>query len=331
MTATIARREFIAGLGSAAASPLAARAQQPRRVRRVGVLTDENDVDEQLVFTTIPEELEKLGWAVGRNLEIQLRSASADADRANADVADLLRFAPDVIFVASRPGLVGLQRATRTIPIVFAGISEPVAQGFVASLAHPGGNTTGFSNLEPTFGAKWLQMLKEIAPDIRHVAVVLHTEANPFYVAFSRSAEAAAPIFDVEVALERVHEPTDIEAVIIRLARDPGGGLIFLPDVFIETHRDQIVEMVARYRLPAAYPHRPFPEVGGLFSYGTDILDMTRRAAVYVDRILRGDKPADLPVQQPVKWELVINMKTAKALGLKVPNTLLVLADKVIE
>jgi putative ABC transport system substrate-binding protein len=331
------RRDFIAGLGGAAALPawpLAARAQQPGRVRRVGVLLggSESDPLGERQLAALRQELEKRGWTVGRNLQIEVRWAAGDGGRARAGAAELLKLAPDVILVVgASPGLAALQQATRTIPIVFAQMSAPVARGFVASLARPGGNITGFSNLEPTLGAKWLQFLKEIAPNIRRVAVVINPEAAPLNIDFSRSLEAAAPTFNVDVDQTLVHEPAEIEGVMTRLAREPGGGLIFPPDGFTNTHRHLIVELAARYRLPAAYGDRRLPEAGGLLSYGTDALDNMRRSAAYVDRILRGDKPADLPVQQPVKFELVINMKTVKALGLKVPNTLLISADELIE
>jgi ABC-type uncharacterized transport system substrate-binding protein len=292
----------------------------------------ENDPQGQRNVATVMQELEKLGWIVGRNLQIDLRWGATNADRARTTAAELVRLAPDLILVAgSAAGLPALQQATRTIPIVFVSYSEPVARGFVASLARPGGNITGFSNVEPTLWAKWLQLLKEIAPEIRRVAVVFNPETAPYNVTFSRSAEAAAPTFNVEVDQTPVREPAEIEAVMTRLAREPGGSLIFPPDVFVGTHRQPIVEMAARYRLPAIYANLTFPEVGGLLSYGTDQLDNFRRSAAYVDRILRGEKPADLPVQQPVKFKLVINMKTAKALGLEIPLSIRLRADEVIE
>jgi putative tryptophan/tyrosine transport system substrate-binding protein len=328
------RREFIAGLGGAAAWPIVARAQQPGRVQRLGMLMGglENDSEAEKIFTAVRQELERLGWTVGRNLQIDVRWSAILPDRARAGAAELLRMAPDVIWIiGTGPGVAALQQATSTTPIVFVNIIEPVARGFVASLARPGGNITGFSHLEPTLGAKWLQMLKEIAPNTRRVAVVINPETIPFNIAFSRSAEEVAPKFDVEVNLASVHEPAEIEAVMTRLAREPGGGLIFPPDFSTSTHRHLIVEMAARYRLPAAYAGRQFPEAGGLLSYGADPLDISRRSVAYVDRILRGEKPADLPVQQPTRFELVVNMKTAKALGLTIPPNLLALADEVIE
>jgi putative ABC transport system substrate-binding protein len=328
------RRDFIAGLGGAAAWPLAARAQQRGPIRRVGILTgqSENSLSRELVITAIQQELEKLGWVVGRNLQIEIQWGAIFADRARAGTAELLRSGPDVILVnAAGQGLAALQQATRTVPIVFSLIDEPVARGFVASLARPGGNITGFSNLEPTLGGKWLQMLKEIAPNVKHVAVVFNTETAPYSVAFSRSAEAAAPTFNVDVNQTTVRDPAEIEAVMTRLAREPGGGLIFAPDIFIGDYRYLLADMAVRYRLPAVYSSRLFPDAGGLLSYGADGLDIARRAAGYVARILKGEKPADLPVQQPVKFELVINKKAATALGLTVPATLLLFADEVIE
>ena len=329
----IRRREFITLVGGAVAWPLAARAQQPGRVRRVGLLIgpSESDPEGARQYTTIQRELEKLGWTVGRNLQIDARWAAGDPERARANAAELLRLAPDVVWVATPAALAALQQATRTVPIVFSVISEPIVQGFVASLTRPGGNITGFSNLEPTLGAKWLELLKEIAPNVRRVAVVFNAENSPFNVAFSHSAEAVAAIFHVDVAPTPVHELAEIEIIISRLAREPGGGLIFVPDFFLTSRRHLIVELAARYQLPAVYPGRIFPDSGGLLSYGADRFDIDRRSAGYVDRILRGEKPADLPVQQPVKFELVINMKTAKALGLTVPLTIQAIANEVIE
>jgi putative ABC transport system substrate-binding protein len=332
MSICLRRREFIAALGGAAASwPLAARAQQPGRVPRVGMLIGnlENEPEAQRSVATVVQELEKLGWTIGRNLQIEVRWGATLADRAKAGAAELLTLAPDAILVSTGLGMAALQQATSTIPIVFMGISEPVARGFVASLARPGGNTTGFSNSEPTLGGKWLQLLKEIAPDIRRVAVIINPDTVPYNVAFARSAEAAAPTLNVEVEQAPVHELADIEAVMTRLAGTPGGGLIFTPDTYL--HRQLIAEMAVRYRLPAVAGGRAFAEIGLLLSYGGDVPSMYRQAAGYVDRILRGEKPAELPVQQPVKFEFVINMKTAKALGIDIPPTLLALADVVIE
>ena len=244
------RRDFITLLGSAAMWPLAARAQQPGRVRRVGMLMGEweNEPEGQRRFAAVMQELERLGWTVGRNLQTEVRWAAIFADRAKAGAAELLTLAPDLILVSGTgPGLAALQQATSTIPIVFMSISEPVARGFVASSARPGGNITGFSNLEPTLGGKWLQLLKEIAPDIRRVAVLINPDTVPYNVAFARSAEVAAPTLNLEVEQAPVHEPADIDGVMTRLAGTPGGGLIITPDNFNNVHRQLIAEMAARY------------------------------------------------------------------------------------
>jgi putative ABC transport system substrate-binding protein len=327
------RREFITLLGGAAAWPLTARAQQPEPVRRLGVLmgTSDSDPEQRARFAAFRENLEKLGWTVGRNLQIDIRRAVGDAERARVGAAELLNLLPDVILANPVQGLAVLQQATRTVPIVFVSVSEPVAQGFVQSLARPGGNITGFSNLEPTIGAKWLELLKEIAPRVTHVAIMLNPQTTPFNVAFARSAEAAAPKFGVEAAFAPVHEPAEVEAIISRVASQSGGGLIVPTDTFTLYHRELIIELTARYRVPAIFGLRNFALSGGLMSYGADTVDVWRRSATYVDRILRGDKPADLPVQQPVNFELVINLKTANTLGLTVPPPLRAFATEVIE
>jgi ABC-type uncharacterized transport system substrate-binding protein len=313
------RREFVALLGGAAAWPLAAHAQQPERVRRIGVLMVGAESDH-----------ENLGWIVSRNLQIDYRWSVSDDERAAAAAAELLRLIPDVVLASAPPALRAVQQTTRTTPIVFAAISEPVAQGFVASLAHPGGNTTGFASLEPTLGAKWLELLKEIAPHVTRVAAMRNPASAPIGAQFIHSAEAAASKLVLKTVEAQVHEPAEIEAVITKLGREPGGGLIILPDAFLSLHQRLVIDLAARHRVPAIYPFRYFAG-GGLVSYGPDVADQFRRAAGYVDRIFRGEKPADLPVQQPTKFELVINIKTAKALGLDVPPTLLARADEVIE
>jgi putative ABC transport system substrate-binding protein len=254
----------------------------------------------------------------------------SDLEKGRLAVAQSLRLTPDVIVANGGLALTAAQQATRTVPIVFTGVSEPVERGFVASLARPGGNTTGFTNLEPTIGAKWLELLKEVAPGIRRVAVMLNPESSGA-ILFARSAEAAARKFAVQVVTALVHDAAEIETAMTMLGREPGGGLILPPDGFTPAYRNMIVELTLRYRLPMIGQSRVFPEAGSLMSYGVDLVDQYRQAATYVDRILRGEKPADLPVQQPVKFELVINMKTAKALGLTVPLTLQVAADEVID
>ena len=326
------RRDFITLLGGAAAWPIAARAQQQDRMRRIGVLGNaSNDRFVQAQFTAFREALEKLGWMEGRNIGIDYRWAMGDAEAARTGAAELLVLAPDAIVVNPVVGLAALQRATRTIPIVFTVVTEPVAQGFVASLAHPGANITGFSNLEPSVAGKWLQLLKEIAPQISRVAVIGNPETAPFNVAFARAAETVARSLSVDVTSAPVHAHSDIETVLTMLGREPGGGLIAVPDPFNTANRDFIIELAARHRVPAFYNDRPFVTAGGLASYGLNQLDLYRQAAGYVDRILRGEQPTNLPVVQPAVFELAINLKTAKALGLDVPSYLQQLADEVIE
>src|SRR5262249_20416391 len=333
----IGRREFITLLGGAAAAPAllpsrTARAQQ-KRIKRIGVLMlpAENDPQGRARVEAFEQGLEKLGWMVSGNLQIDYRWGMSDVERTRAAATELLNLAPDVILANGTPALPVVRRATVTVPIVFTVVNEPVAMGFVASLAHPGGNVTGFSDLEPTVAAKWLELLKEIAPGIRRTAFMFNSELNPSAVMFSRSAEAAAQKLAVEVLAARVKEPPAIEAIMTTLGREPGGSVIFPTVNFTSLHRNLIFELTARHHLPAMYARRFFADEGGLVSYGPDDVDQFRRAAGYVDRILRGEKPADLPVQQPTKFELVINLKTAKALDLTVPNTLLVSADEVIE
>jgi putative tryptophan/tyrosine transport system substrate-binding protein len=327
------RREFIVGLVGAAAWPLAARAQQPERMRRVGALMNysESDPEGQARAAVLRETLEKLGWTVGRNLAIDYRWAWATLSRYQAGAADLARSAPDVILVTGGPALAQLQQATRTIPIVFLVVSEPVALGFVASLARPGRNITGFTNLEPTIGAKLLELLKEMAPRVTHFAVMFNPDTSTIGAQLFRSAETAAQKFAVELVGAQVRQPAEIETTIGMLTREQHGGLIMAPDGFTQYHRKLVIDLAARHQLPAIYPYRYYAADGGLMSYGVDIFAQYRQAAGYVDRILRGDKAADLPVVQPTKFEFVINLKTAKALGLTIPETLLATADEVIQ
>ena len=328
------RREFITLLGGAAAVwPLAARAQRPDRVRRIGVLMNnsEGDLDAPSRVMAFQQGLEKLGWTVGCNLQIDYRWGAGEVGVTRAAASELLSLTPDVIVTDGGQGLAELRQAARTVPIVFMEINEPVFYGFVESLAHPGGNMTGFTGLEPTVGAKWLELLKEIAPRVTRIAVMFNPATAPGAVLFSRSAEAAAQEIAVEVVRAPVHERAEIEAVTRMLAREPGGGLILPIDTFTEVHRKLIFELAARDRLPAIYGVRSIAAAGGLVSYGIDLPGQFRQAAGYVNRILRGEEPADLPVQQPTKFELVINLKTAKALGLDVPPILLARADEVLE
>jgi putative tryptophan/tyrosine transport system substrate-binding protein len=328
----VRRREFIAGLG-AVAWPAAARAQQPPRVRKVGALMyySESDPDAQAGAAVLRETLEKLGWTFDRNLAIDYRWSMGDPERTQAAAVELVRSTPDVILATGGPALAPLQQATRTIPIVFLVVSEPVALGFVASLARPGGNITGFTNLEPTIGAKLLELLKGMAPRVTRFAVMFNPDTSTIGAQLSRSAATAAQKFAVELVDARVRQPADIETTITMLTREQHGGLIVAPDTFTQNHRKLVLDLAARHQLPAIYPYRYYAADGGLMSYGVDTLAQYRQAAGYVDRILRDGKPADLPVQQPTKFELVINLTTAKALGLSIPETLLATADEVIQ
>ncbi len=328
------RREFITLLGGAAAPwPRAARAQQGERMRRVGLLIQfpESDPQGQARIAAFREELQKRGWRIGGNLQIDYRWAVSNDERARSAAAELLELTPDVISANSTVPLRAVQQATRTVPIVFTTIIEPIGQGFVASLAHPGGNTTGFSYLEVSIGGKWMGLLKDIAPRVTRVACMFNPLRGPYSVGISHFAQEAAQRLEVQYVAAPVFEPTQIEPAIAPLAHEPNAGLIISPDAFTVTHRQQIITLAARYRLPAIYSERNLAVDGGLVSYGPDYVDHWRQAASYVDRILRGEKPADLPVQQPSKFYLAINLKTAKALGLDVPPTLLARADEVIE
>jgi putative ABC transport system substrate-binding protein len=326
------RREFIAGFAGAAAWPVAARGQQAERVRRIGVLMlyAAGDPAGQSRAAAFRQTLEKLGWKVGRNLEIDFNWGIGDADWIRSVIVDLLKKRPDLILANGGQAVQPAQQATRTVPIVFIGGSDPVAEGYVLSLAHPGGNVTGFTTLEPSVGAKLLGLLKEIAPSITHVAVMFNPD-NSGSRRLAGSAAAAAQQFSLEVTAAPVRGAAEIESLIAKQAREPGGGLIVPPDPSTSSYRKPIVELAARHQLPTIYALRTATAEGGLMSYGVDVPDLFRKAAVYVDRILRGEKPGGLPVQQPTQFELVINLKTAKALGLEVPPTLLARADEVIE
>jgi putative ABC transport system substrate-binding protein len=327
------RREFIVGFGIATVWPPAGRAQQTDRVRRIGVLIQyaESDPEGQTRLAAFREELQKLGWTVGGNLKIEYRWNVSNEERARSSTAELLKLAPDVIFANSTLPLRAVERATHTVPTVFTTIIDPVGQGFVASLAHPGGNVTGFSYLDVSVGGKWMVLLKEIAPRTTHAACMFNPQRGPYGERISLSAQEAAQKLEVEFIASPVFDPAHVEPIIRTLAHEPSGGLIVSPDAFTVTHRDDIVALAARYRLPAIYAERNFAVGGGLVSYGANYVDHFRQAASYVDRILRGAKPADLPVQQPSKFYLVINLKTARALNLDIPPTLLAVADEVIE
>jgi putative ABC transport system substrate-binding protein len=328
------RRDFIAGLGSAAAWPMAARAQQRDRMRRIGVLTNlpADDAQMQARNRAFLGSLQQLGWTVGRNVEIEYRWGAEVADRNREYAAELVALAPDVIVDAGgSPGLAALQRATRTVPIVFANIVDPVGQGFVEGLARPGGNITGFTLFEYALSVKWLELLKEIVPGMSQVAVA-RDAATAIGNGQWGAIQSVAPSFGVELRPVDLHEAGAIERAVAAFAGGAkNGGLIVTGNTFAIVHRTLIVTVAARHRLPAIYPYRYYVTDGGLISYGPDTIDQFRRAASYVDRILRGEKPADLPVQAPAKYEMVVNLRTAKALSLTIPETLLATADEVIQ
>ena len=327
------RREFIAMLGGAAAAwPLAARAQQPSGMRRIGVLMNlaESDPEGQARIAAFREGLGKLGWSEGRDVQIDYRWFAGDPGRARAYAAELVKLKPDVVFAAPTSSVAALQRETRSVPIVFAQVADPVGGGFVASLARPGGNITGFSQYEYGIGAKWVELLKQIAPQVTRVAVV-YDSANPESKEYLPVIEAAARSLGVQVSISAVRDAAEIERAIEEFAREPNGALLPLPGPLMGVRRDLIISLATRHRLPNVYAFRYYAIGGGLASYGTNLIDQYRRAAGYVDRILKGEKPGDLPVQQATKFELVINLKAAKALGLDPPISLLARTDEVIE
>jgi putative tryptophan/tyrosine transport system substrate-binding protein len=330
------RGEFITLLGGAAAAwPIAARAQQPDRMRLIGVLmaSAQNDSTAQSWLAAFRAALAKLGWTEGSNLRIELRWSAADADTMRKLAKELVDLRPNAIFGVSTPAIGALARETRTIPIVFAGVSDPIGSGFVANLAHPGGNITGFmtSNGDPAIGGKWVELLKQIAPRTLRVALLFDPATVVPVQFFMPSIQAAASSFAVQVSAAPVHGKDEIEGVVAAQARDPGGGLIVMPDVFNDVNRELIIALAARYGVPTIYFNRFFSEPGGLISYGDVRSEQFRLAAGYIDRVLKGEKPADLPVQAPTKFELIINLKTAKALGLTISRDFLLIADEVIE
>ena len=327
------RREFITLLGGAAVSwPLAARAQQPERVRLIGVLMGvvENSQAGQRQSAALRKGLQELGWVDGRNARIEYRWLAGEPGRAQPLARELVALQPDVLVSHATPASIAIIKETTIIPLVFVNVADPVSAGLVSNFARPGGNATGLQNFDPSMGGKWLEVLKDLEPRIRRVAFMFNPGTAPLG-AHWQSFEAGAALQSVEPVAAVVHNAVEIERAIAGLARGSNGGLIIAPDLFLASNRPLIIELAARYRVPAIYAFRDYTEAGGLISYGIDPVDIFTRAAKYVDRILKGEKPADLPVQAPTKFELVINLKTAKALGITIPPTLLVRADEAIE
>jgi putative ABC transport system substrate-binding protein len=332
MSNCLRRREFIVGLGGAAAWPLAAWAQQGNRVRRIGVLMpgDENDPVGKSFVSAFIQALAGLGLTFGRDLPMDLRWGGGDINRTRALAQELVGLQPDVILAGGTPATVALQRETRTIPIVVAGLGDPVASGIVAKLNQPSGNITGFANFEATLGGKWVELLSEIAPGLKRAAIMFNPDL-PGPSVLMPSLEMAARSLKVALIVAPVHDDVEIETAIIALGREPGGGLVVIPDAFTVVHRVPLILAAARANLPAIYGASRLVRDGGLLSYGIEGVDLWRRAASYVDRILRGEKPGDLPVQLPTKFEMVVNRKTATALGLDIPPSIVLRADEVIE
>ena len=332
MTIHIRRREFIAALGGAAAWPLVTRAQQGEQMRRIGVLLSLAETDPEMArrIAVFEQELQKLGWTKGRDINIDYRFGAADISQIRMQAAELVALAPDVIVASGFPSVAALQPATRSVPVVFVLITDPVGAGFVESLARPGGNVTGFAMFEFSMSGKWLELLKRIAPHVMRVGVLRDAALTAGTAQFG-VIQAVASSLGVDVSPIGMRDAPEIERALTAFARSSDGGLIVTPSPLASLHRNLIIALAARHRLPAVYYQRYFITGGGLASYGPDFYDQYRRAAGYVDRILKGEKPADLPVQAPTKYETVINLKTAKALGLEIPPTLLATADEVIE
>jgi putative ABC transport system substrate-binding protein len=326
------RRQFLTLLGGAAAWPLAARAQQPERMRRIGVLMPAaaNDPEFQARMRAFQQRLEESGWSIGRNIQLNMRWTTPDAAKIRQQAAELVALAPEVILATGGSVLGPLLQVTRSVPIVFAQVPDPVGAGFVDSLARPGGNATGFTQYEYGVGAKLLELLREILPGVKR-AIVLRDPASPDGIGQFAAIQAVGPSLGVELRPIGMREPGEIERAVTTIAHEPGSGLIVTASGLAILHRELIITLATRHRLPAVYPYRFFVIDGGLISYGPSSVDPYRRAAGYVDRILKGEKPAEMPVQAPTKYETVINLKTAKALGLEIPSSVLARADEVIE
>ena len=325
------RREFIALVGGAAAWPLATNAQQPQR--RIGVLLQyaESDAEGETRVKTLGQELRKLGWIEGHNLHVDYRWAGGDRDRFQRYAANLVKLGVEVIVAVSTPAVKALQRETRIIPIIFTQVSDPVGQGIIQSMARPDGNVTGFANYDPAIGGKWLELLKEAAPSVTRAAIVFNPETAPYTGLYVRAMEAVAPSLRIRVISAPVHNESEIELTFAKHAQEQGGGLIVMTDAFNSVHRKQIIELSSRFALPAVYPYRYYVADGGLMAYAVEQVEQFIRTAVYIDRILKGEKVGDLPVQAPDRYQLIINLKAAKALGLTIPSPVLTRADEVIE
>ncbi|MSQ72878.1 MAG: ABC transporter substrate-binding protein [Betaproteobacteria bacterium] len=329
------RRDTLAALAAlgAAAGPFGVAAQQPGNMRRLGILMgqSENDQEVQARLAAFKERLQALGWVEGRNLKIEIRWAVADVNRASQFAKELVALKPDAILAHTTPVTAALQRETRTIPIVFAVVSDPVGSGFIASLPRPGGNITGFVNIESSLVTKFVQLLKEVAPRVSRVAVMFNPQTAPYAANYMQLLNEAAPKLGVTAFAATVSSESGIEEAIKKLGAAPGGGLLLMPDSYINVHRKSVIASAARYKVPAIYYLTSMTAEGGLISYGVNQTDLFRRAAYHVDRILRGAKPADLPVEQPTLYEMAVNTKTASALGLKIPQAILISADTVIQ
>jgi putative ABC transport system substrate-binding protein len=329
----VRRRDLITLLGGAATWPFAARAQQPNRMRRIGVLMafSQNDREGRAWVAAFREELQKVGWGEGRNIRIDYGWAGGDAETRQQIAKQLIEQQPDLIVTQNTPTTQAVIKHTHSIPIIFANVADPVGSGFVDSFSRPGGNVTGFVNFEGSLGGKWLELLRETAPRVARVAFLFNPTTAPFAQYFLEPFKVAARSYDVEAIGASVRDIPELESAVAALARKPDGGLIVMPETFLNVHRTEVLSLATSHRVPAVYPYRFFAELGGLLSYGSDPLSNFRRVATHVDRILKGEKTADLPVQAPTRYELVINLKTAKTLGLTVPPTLLAIADEVIE
>jgi putative tryptophan/tyrosine transport system substrate-binding protein len=329
------RRDFIAAFGGAAATwPLAVRAQQPASIRRIGILMahPETDPEFQDYAGAFREGLQKLGWIEGRNIRFDFRwGALDDAEMRSRSSKELIALQPDLIVTQNTPPSASMLQQTHTIPVIFVIVADPVGSGFVKSLSRPGGNATGFTIMEPTTASKWVELLKEIAPQVTRAALLFNPATAPYADIYINPFKAAATSFSLEAISTPVHDASELEPVIAAQARLPNSGMVVMPDGFLNVHREVIVSLAARYRLPTVYPWRFFAEIGGLLSYGIEQRDEFRLAAIYADRILKGEKPADLPVQAPTKYELIINVKTAKSLGLNVSQQFQQLADRVLD